>query len=213
MENIKTSLQSRFQRGSVDRVKACRKCGAILSATAENFYRNPRGKFGLTPRCKPCVDEDNKESHARRLARDPEKVRAQASDRTRRYYQRNLDKSRAKARAYAKARHAADPGLKRRAKLKLQYGMTPEQWQAMFEAQGCRCAICRSDNPNAKAGWNTDHCHKTGLVRFILCAHCNRGLGAFMDDPALMRRAADMLEEIQAGANRAPNCFDAQAIG
>jgi hypothetical protein len=111
-----------------------------------------------------------------------------------------LDSCRKKGREYAVARHAADPSLKRRAKLKEKYDLTPDQWQAMFEAQGCRCAICQSDKPNAKAGWNTDHCHKTGRVRFILCAHCNRGLGAFRDDPALMRRAADMLEEIQKGA-------------
>lgn len=34
------------------------------------------------------------------------------------------------------------------------------------------------------------------LIRFLLCKHCNRGLGAFRDDPSLMRRAADLLEQL-----------------
>ena len=129
---------------------------------------------------RPKMSEDE------RLARNREK--------SLRYYHSNLERVRKKHREYAKARHAADPSLKRRSKLKANYGMTPEEWQAMFEAQGCRCAICGSDEPNAKAGWNTDHCHKSGRVRFILCAHCNRGLGAFRDNPDWMRKAADMLE-------------------
>jgi len=73
--------------------------------------------------------------------------------------------------------------------------MTQEQWHGMFEAQGCKCAICQSTEPGSKNGWNTDHCHNSGRVRFILCAHCNRGLGAFKDNPEVMRRAASMLEE------------------
>lgn len=196
MENTKVSPQTQHQQSLIDEVKMCRKCGASFPATVEHFYRNPGGKFGLTPRCKSCVDEDNKASHARRLVADPEKIRRQAAERSKRSYWSNLEKSRAKQRKYAKARHAADPSLKRRAKLKSQYDMTPEQWQEMFEAQGCKCAICGSDKPNAKAGWNTDHCHKSGRVRFILCAHCNRGLGAFRDNPDWMRKAADMLEAI-----------------
>ena len=40
-----------------------------------------------------------------------------------------------------------------------------------------------------------DHCHKTGRVRFLLCRHGNRGLGAFFDSPNLMRRAARVLEQ------------------
>ena len=167
----------------------------MLPATPEFFYKNSGGKFGVTPRCKSCVNDDNKASHAARLLREPEKVRAQANTRSKRYYWSNLDESREKSRNYAKKRHAADPSIKRRSKLKSDYGMTPEQWQEMFNGQGCKCAICNTTEPQSKNGWNTDHCHKTGKVRFILCAHCNRGLGAFKDNTAVMRRAAEMLDQ------------------
>jgi hypothetical protein len=196
MENIKDSPPILLEPFLIDEVKMCRKCGTSFPATVKHFYRNSGGKFGLTPRCKKCVDEDNRISHAARLLKDPDKIRVQANARSKAYYQRNLDECRKKGREAAKSRHAADPGLKRRARLKSNYGMTPEQWREMFEAQGCKCAICGSEHPNAKAGWNTDHCHKSGRVRFILCAHCNRGLGAFRDNPDWMRKAADMLGAI-----------------
>lgn len=73
------------------------------------------------------------------------------------------------------------------------YGLTPEQYEAMLEAQGQRCAICRTDTPNGK-GWQIDHDHATGRIRGILCTNCNSGLGRFKDDPARFRAAAAYLE-------------------
>lgn len=85
----------------------------------------------------------------------------------------------------------------RKSHLLRRYGLTPEQWDEMFAAQGQCCAICGGSEPGSSNGWETDHCHHSGAVRFILCTHCNRGLGAFKDNPALMRKAADMLEDLQ----------------
>jgi hypothetical protein len=198
MENTKTSQPILSPLVSTESVKTCRKCGGSFPANTEFFYRNPRGKFGVTPRCKPCVNEDNKASHAARLMRDPDKIRLQANERSKRSYRKNLEESRKKQREF-QARNRADPEKNEKIKARKRAdgaGLTPDQWNAMFDAQGCRCAICGSASPGSKNGWNTDHCHKTKRVRFILCAHCNRGLGAFKDNPEIMRKAADMIEAI-----------------
>lgn len=55
-----------------------------------------------------------------------------------------------------------------------QYGLTLEQWNALFTSQGNCCAICKTVSAGDKRNWHTDHCHETGKVRGILCANCNR---------------------------------------
>lgn len=46
------------------------------------------------------------------------------------------------------------------------------------------CVICGSAENLV-----VDHCHKTNVVRGMLCNHCNRGLGHFKDDPMLLEFA------------------------
>jgi len=49
-----------------------------------------------------------------------------------------------------------------------------EQFLAMLEAQGHRCAICAiTINGNS----HVDHNHETGQVRGLLCQPCNMALG------------------------------------
>jgi hypothetical protein len=59
------------------------------------------------------------------------------------------------------------------------YGIEPDEWTAIFEAQGRCCALCKADVPGSKRGWNTDHDYKTGRVRGILCLRCNIALGFY----------------------------------
>lgn len=39
------------------------------------------------------------------------------------------------------------------------------------------------------------HCHKTGVVRKLLCPQCNTALGQARDNPGTLRRMAAYLEE------------------
>ena len=50
------------------------------------------------------------------------------------------------------------------------------------------CVIC-----GMEAKLVVDHDHVTGKIRGMLCNHCNRGLGHFRDDPALLEFAAQYL--------------------
>ncbi len=73
------------------------------------------------------------------------------------------------------------------------YGISPEDYDALFASQGERCAICGGDDHRAK-GWHLDHDHATGKVRGILCGPCNLMLGNANDDPARLLAAAEYLE-------------------
>lgn len=78
--------------------------------------------------------------------------------------------------------------------LKRKYNLTPEQWDARFEAQGCRCACCGTDKPGMRSGWSTDHDHGTGRVRGIVCYRCNRTLGFLGDNAEGVRASAAQFE-------------------
>lgn len=68
-------------------------------------------------------------------------------------------------------------------RLKSRYRISLQSWEEMFEAQSGRCAICREAPAAGRFGLVVDHCHSTGLVRGLLCAPCNSGIG-FLGDNA-----------------------------
>lgn len=77
------------------------------------------------------------------------------------------------------------------------FALTPEQYEAVLSAQAGRCAVCLGTQPNGRGTWHIDHCHVTGVVRGLLCHHCNVGLGNFRDDPANLLRAREYLLRYQ----------------
>ena len=81
-------------------------------------------------------------------------------------------------------------GADRARVLLTEYGLTPEDVQALWESQGRRCAICGRSNIK----FHVDHCHSTGRIRGLLCSNCNTAIGLFGDDPERLRSAALYLE-------------------
>ena len=72
------------------------------------------------------------------------------------------------------------------------YGITPERYQEIFDAQGRRCAVCRNQPRTIR--FAVDHDHDTGEVRGILCKRCNHDLlGGGHDDIAILWRAVEYL--------------------
>lgn len=72
------------------------------------------------------------------------------------------------------------------------YGLSPEQYDAIFAAQGGRCAVC--GRPPKKNRLSVDHDHRTGRVRGLLCFRCNYGIGWFQDDLERLRKVSTYLE-------------------
>lgn len=66
-----------------------------------------------------------------------------------------------------------------------------ERFKELETAQGGACAICRA----VPQSLCVDHCHKTGAVRGLLCAHCNRALGFLRDNPESCARAVEYLNK------------------
>lgn len=71
-------------------------------------------------------------------------------------------------------------------RLRREYGITVEDYDAMLLAQGGVCAVCGL-NERPRAGrvhrLCVDHDHATGRVRGLLCKECNRAEGHLQGDP------------------------------
>lgn len=112
--------------------------------------------------------EKGRESHRKWRARmTPEQVRARR-EAGRKRYRENLDAERGR-------------------RLKRRFGMTLEDWDTMFEAQGGKCALCLQVPTSTL---HVDHCHETGRIRSLLCSHCNKLLG-------IVERYSGLIEQMR----------------
>lgn len=68
----------------------------------------------------------------------------------------------------------------RRYNLRVQYGITEDDYSMLLKLQNGRCGICRK--LPCKRRLSVDHCHKSGAVRGLLCTACNHSLVAFERD-------------------------------
>ena len=75
-----------------------------------------------------------------------------------------------------------------RANLKMNYGMTVEDYERMLAKQNGKCAICKTEDPGGPRFY-IDHDHSCcngrkscgKCIRGLLCNNCNNGLGRFKD--------------------------------
>jgi hypothetical protein len=80
-------------------------------------------------------------------------------------------------------------------KKKQVYGITYEDFVILYEKQNKKCALCERVLILGDRKTCTDHCHKTGKIRGILCHYCNAGLGHFYDDMDLLIKAIAYLKK------------------
>jgi Recombination endonuclease VII len=116
----------------------------------------------------------------RKRRSDPEKRRID-NERMRKWRADNPEKAKASA---------------RRSDLKRNYGIAPEDYDALLASQGSACAICSTKEPGGNGGtFHVDHCHSGGNVRGLLCQRCNMALGLFKDDTAAIAKAVEYLND------------------
>ena len=106
--------------------------------------------------------------------------------------------------AYSAAWRKANPDKRRAQEMSFKYGLTPEALNALLAKQGGVCAICGRNGGGGRWGQlHVDHDHACcpggrscgKCVRGLLCHSCNTALGHLADSPALLRKAADYVEQ------------------
>jgi hypothetical protein len=73
------------------------------------------------------------------------------------------------------------------------YGLNEAAHESIFIKQNKSCAICCKPAGHRRE-LHVDHCHKTNVVRGLLCSCCNQALGLFQDNPDLMLFAAEYVK-------------------
>lgn len=140
----------------------------------------------------PYTKEEIKERHRQQSAAwakaNPEKVRKK----NRRWLKANAKKNG----SYQKKWRVQNPQSYRdqrfKSRLKIEYGMTLEDFKLLLAGQGGKCAVCRKKLARNRHT-HVDHDHKTGKVRGILCSGCNLGLGHFKENREALLAAAAYL--------------------
>jgi hypothetical protein len=161
-------------------MKSCVRCGERKSL--DDFPTRKSAMDGRRNECKACTKHYNKAYRA--------KNRGDLNAAALVWIAANPIKAKASRDRYRKSE--AGKTTKKTTRLKMRYGLTPDQWDAAFVAQGSCCAICKTKESGGRA-WHTDHDHSTGKFRGILCGKHNIGIGLLGDDPALLDAASHYL--------------------
>lgn len=168
-------------------MKRCVKC--CIPKPETEFYRNSRLPGGAFHVCKSC----HRAFAKARFDSRPGLAAKNSSD----YRKRNPGRAAEDGRKWRAENPEKSKSGRRPRHLRI-YGLTEESFQQIFSSQRGRCKVCQK-SIGGSIKFHIDHCHKTGVVRGILCPTCNFGLGSFHDSPEKLRAAADYLETFSKG--------------
>lgn len=94
-----------------------------------------------------------------------------------------------------------NPKIEKNRHLNNKFGIGLEEYGKLLDSQEGVCAICKgketrkkriSDEPSDLA---VDHCHKTGVIRGLLCFKCNSILGRWEDKIEIFKTAIEYLSK------------------
>lgn len=158
---------------NADHDTVIRKKPRILSASAKERQRISHAKHR----------ERHNESRRIKIASLSPEEKEKLRIARRKYYDRNKKYLASLKKTWARK----NPDKIRSCKLRKKFGWTIDDYNSQLTKQGGRCGICMERPASKRLG--TDHCHKHGNVRGLLCDRCNTGLGLFRDDPDILRMA------------------------
>lgn len=94
-----------------------------------------------------------------------------------------------------KAKEYRTPEIRRKYRLKADYGLTIEEYQSILEKQNGLCLICqREETRRGSKILSIDHDHRTGRIRGLLCHSCNVSIGHMRESSEIIQRMVAYLD-------------------
>lgn len=160
---------------------------------------------GPSSRCKPCSNKATREWSERPESKEiikersrqwrknnPDKCKASKKA----FRERNPEKVKAGVRKCHKEHGPRYSANKFPGSIQKKYGLSEDQYLAIWDEQLDRCAICQTEELDGIRGkLCVDHCHTTGKVRGLLCFSCNTMLGNARDRIETLQRAIEYLQD------------------
>jgi len=130
--------------------------------------------------CQACIQRSHEQNNRWRLDHPDygKKWRTANPDYDKQRYAANIEQNRERVKEWARN----NPERVRVSRLMRTYGITQADYEAMFERQGGKCAICYKMQKEGTLLY-VDHDHKTNKTRSLLCHQCNTMLGMAYDEP------------------------------
>lgn len=101
--------------------------------------------------------------------------------------------------SYLRAYRRASPELEKARGLRASFCLSLDDYNRMLEAQNGACAICKKPETHKRNGklkaLAVDHCHRTNVIRGLLCSDCNTGIGKLKDSPEVLLAAVEYLKK------------------
>lgn len=120
---------------------------------------------------------------------------AEVKQKSKQWREQNRERYRISKSTYKQRLPEAHRMWNRSRHLRKKYGLTEAAYNRMLAAQNGLCAICAAP-PNGKTlKLYVDHDASTAAIRGLLCQKCNSAIGFLSHNPAIIRRAADYVEQ------------------
>lgn len=171
-------------------MKTCTKCQTLKNFS--EFHKYYKSADGYKPHCKPCVREYDLSEHDAKRVFDR---KMQGTKMQCRWCKEYLElNSFGKNKTYCKecsGKVGHTNNIKR-------FGLTPEQYIDLSNAQNNVCKIC---NNSESKRLSVDHNHSCcngqfscgRCIRGLICSRCNRTLGLLKDDVNILNKMIEYL--------------------
>lgn len=114
------------------------------------------------------------------------------------YYKENRQEVLKRNKRWVEKKKSIDPEYHQKRTRKARYGLSEKEYRSRLSEQNNACFICHikfnfTEGKTKKA--YVDHDHKTGLVRALLCHHCNLVIANADEKAETLQNAIDYLEK------------------